>query len=79
MPQTLPEDVEQFVRDELASGRYASTQQLLIEGLRLLQRDRAEAVEGIQSGLDDMEAGRFQPLDEAFDDLRGELGIPARE
>ena len=79
MPQTLPKDLEQFVRRELASGRYGSTQELLIEGLRLLRRDRGEAVEGIQAGLDDMEAGRFQPLDEAFDDLRGELDIPTRQ
>ena len=79
MPQTLPEDLERFVRHELASGRYGSTQELLIEGLRLLQRDRAEGVEGTEAGLEDMEAGRFQPLDEAFDDLRAALRIPTSE
>ena len=77
MPQTLPEDLQEFVNHELASGRYQSTQELLVEGLRLLQRDRAEAVEGIRAGLRDLEAGRFQPLDEAFDDLRRELHVRA--
>ncbi len=77
MPETLPEDLQEFVNHELASGRYQSTQELLVEGLRLLQRDRAEAVEGIRAGLRDLEAGRFQPLDEAFDDLRGEFHVRA--
>jgi len=77
MSDTLPEDLQEFVSHELASGRYQSTQELLIEGLRLLQRDRAEAVEGIQAGLRDLEAGRFQPLDEAFGDLRREFHLRA--
>jgi Arc/MetJ-type ribon-helix-helix transcriptional regulator len=77
MPDTLPEDLQQFVSQELATGRYDSTQDLLIAGLRLLQRDRAEAAEGVWAGLRDMEAGRFQPLDEAFDELRRTLSIPA--
>ena len=75
MPQTLPEDLQEFVNHELASGRYQSTQELLVEGLRLLQRDRAEAVEGIRAGLRDLEAGRFQPLDEACANLRRELNV----
>ena len=77
MPHTLPEDLQEFVNHELASGRYQSTQELLVEGLRLLQRDRVEAVEGIRAGLRDLEAGRFQPLDEAFDVLRRELHVRA--
>jgi Arc/MetJ-type ribon-helix-helix transcriptional regulator len=73
MLETIPEDLQQFVRDELGSGHYRSTRDLLVESLRLLQRDRAEAAQGIQAGLNDVEAGRFQPLKEAFDDLRKQL------
>ena len=78
MPEMLPEDLQRFVNYELASGHFRSTRELLVEGIRLLQRDRAEAVEGIQAGLDDIQAGRFQPLDEAFADLRRELGVPTQ-
>jgi len=74
----LPDDLQQFVRYELASGHFRSTRELLVEGIRLLQRDRAEAVEGIRAGLDDIQAGRFQPLEEAFADLRRELGLPTQ-
>ncbi len=74
MPDTIPEDLQQFVNNELASGHYRSTRDLLVESLRLLQRDRTEAVEGIRAGLQNFETGRFQPLDEAFADLRQELG-----
>jgi putative addiction module CopG family antidote len=79
MSETFPEDLRQFVQHELASGHYGSTRELLVEGLRLLQRDRAEAVRGIRSGLDDVEAGRLQPLAEAFEDLRNELGVGAEQ
>lgn len=75
MPEMLPEDLQQFVNYELASGHFRSTRELLVEGIRLLQRERDEAVKGIQAGLDDFQAGRFQPLDDAFGDLRKELGV----
>ena len=51
MAQTLPPDLQDFVDHELATGRYRSTEDIVIAGLRLLQRDRQEAMEGIQEGL----------------------------
>lgn len=41
--------------------------------------DRAEAIVGVQRGLESMRAGRGKPLDEAFDSLRDELDIGAVE
>ncbi len=70
MPDTLPEDLQQFVDHELASGRYCSTDELVIAGLRLLQRDRHEAVEAVKEGLAEMQRGEGIPLDEAFDEIR---------
>ena len=70
MSQSLPEDVQQFVDRELASGRYHSADDLMVEGLRLLQREREEAVAGINEGLAEMDRGEGIPLDEAFDQLR---------
>ncbi|SNS84592.1 Antitoxin Phd_YefM, type II toxin-antitoxin system [Granulicella rosea] len=36
----------------------------------------AEEEQAIQQGLEDMEAGRVQPLDEVFEELRVKHGIP---
>ena len=70
MSDSLPKDLQQFVDHELAAGRYESTDALVIAGLRLLQRDRQEAVEGIRDGLAEMERGKGIPLDDAFDEIR---------
>ena len=34
--------------------------------------DRLETIDGIRAGLDDLKAGRMQPLDEAFEQIRRE-------
>lgn len=72
---TVPADLSQFVQDEVASGRFADSDAVVTHALRLLQRDREEAVQGIRRGLDDADAGRMQPLSEAFDDLRREIPV----
>jgi PHD/YefM family antitoxin component YafN of YafNO toxin-antitoxin module len=38
--------------------------------------EQARDLEGIRQGLEDMRAGRTIPLDEAFADIRRELGLP---
>ena len=76
MPQTLPPDLQDFVDHELASGRYRSTEDVLIAGLRLLQRDRQEALEGIKEALAESQRGEGIPLDEAFDQLRIRHNVP---
>jgi len=76
MPEPFPKDLQQFVDNELASGRYDSTDDLVVAGLRLLQRDQQEAVEGIKEGLAEMERGGGIPLDEAFDEIRERHNIP---
>jgi predicted transcriptional regulator len=40
------------------------------------QQDYKEAVEGIQRGYEDMKAGRVQPMEEVFEELRVEHGFP---
>ncbi len=39
-------------------------------------RDYQEAVDGIRRGYADMKAGRTQPAEEAFEELRKKHGIP---
>ena len=76
----LPEHREQFVRGLVESGRYASEDEVIDEAVRLLQQQeeakQARVLEGIRQGLEDMHAGRTQPLAEAFADIRRDLNLP---
>ena len=60
MTETLPADLQQFVQEELAAGRYASPAEVIGEGLRLL-RDRERRLQElraeIQVGIDELERG----------------------
>ncbi len=69
----LAGDLEQFVQQEISSGRFPDRESVVAHALRLLQRDREEAVVGIRLGLDDVAAGCVQPLGDAMADLRREL------
>jgi len=75
----LPEDLMRYVEDAVRSGRFASSDEAITEAVRLLQRrEEAKAtrlLESVRRALDDVEAGRTQPLAEAFDDLRRELNL----
>ena len=72
----LAADLEQFVEQEVTSGRFPNRESVVAHALRLLQRDREEAVIGIRLGLQDVAAGRVQPLGDAFADLCRELNLP---
>jgi Arc/MetJ-type ribon-helix-helix transcriptional regulator len=71
----LAADLEQFVQQEITSGRFPNRESVFAHALRLLQREREEAVQGIRLGLEDVAAGRVQPLGDAFADLRRELNL----
>jgi antitoxin ParD1/3/4 len=76
----LPEDLERFVQAQVQSGRFTSSDEAISEAVRLLrQREDAEearTLERIRQGLEDMKAGRTQPLAEAFADIRHDLNLP---
>lgn len=82
MTAHLPADLGQFVKAKVQSGRFTSSDEAITEAVRLLrQREEAEearVLEGISQGLEDMRAGRTQPLDEAFADIRRDLNLPRR-
>jgi putative addiction module CopG family antidote len=71
----IPSDLQPFIDQELKAGNYSSEQEIVSEALRMLERERTAAVEGIKAGLADVQAGRVQPLGKAFDELRRELGV----
>src|SRR5208337_4320350 len=76
----LPADLEQFVQAKVRSGRFTSSDEAITAAVRLLRQqeeaEEARVLEGIRQGLDDMRAGRTQPLAEAFADIRRDLDLP---
>jgi antitoxin ParD1/3/4 len=78
---TLEPDLGDFVRDQVESGSFASPSDY-VEDLvrRTLERDQArkKLEADIQKGIDDIEAGRFLPLDEAFAEVRSRLGFKSK-
>jgi antitoxin ParD1/3/4 len=71
MNLTLPPDLESFVAQQVQEGQFASKDDVLIEGLRLLverQTDRQAKLEDLRReialGLDDLDNGRSVPLNQ---------------
>lgn len=79
MTVEIPAEFESFLQQELKTGRYKSAEDVVAEALRILQQERTDTTAGIKAGLEDVAAGRLQPLSEAFSDLRKEFSIPERE
>ncbi len=67
---------ENFVQQQLDSGRYNNASEVLRDALRLMEtRERRLAVldAKLARGLADIEAGRVHDADEVFDELEAEL------
>jgi len=70
MPYQFPPDVDQLVRERMASGQYSSEDTLLKEALLALA-EQEEDLAAVREALADLEAGDVGvPLDEAFDTVR---------
>jgi len=54
----------------------AALDQALAEYLEWERQEFEEAVEGIREGYEDVQAGRTQSADEAFEELRVKHGLP---
>ena len=77
MPESFPPELQQFIEQELASGRYESVDDVVCDGLRLLrERRRYELREKIDAGLDQLERGEGielqdeQALEAFFEDVK---------
>jgi len=68
----LGDELEEFVADLVASGRYRSKREVLQEGVRLVQEREARLADldaAIARGIADADAGRVKPAAEVFDRL----------
>jgi predicted transcriptional regulator len=75
----LPPELEPFVEQEFATGRYATREDVVVQALCWLRDERQAAVSGIRQGLDDVAAGRTQTLGEALADIRKEFSVRETE
>jgi antitoxin ParD1/3/4 len=72
----LGANLEAVVEDLVKNGRYNSKSEVLREGVRLVQEREAALARldaALARGLADIEAGRFRPMDEVFDEIEAKL------
>jgi len=74
MAYNLPSDVQNQISQHIATGHYASEDDVLRAALRALG-ERHEELAAIQAGIDDSEAGRVRPFDDVDADLRRQFGF----
>ena len=74
----LAPDVWNEIQRQLASGAFATADDVLREALAALRSHEREVV-AIQEGIDDMEAGRVRSIREFDSDFRRRNGISAGE
>lgn len=79
MQINLPPELQPFVEQEFANGRYATREEVVVQAVRWFCEERQEAVAGIRRGLADVEAGRVEPLESAFAEIRASLKTPTVE
>ncbi|MFC6390272.1 type II toxin-antitoxin system ParD family antitoxin [Methylorubrum zatmanii] len=82
MTVTLTRELEQFVRDKVREGAFATTSEYIRDLVRsryLVEKDREAKLRALDAalaeGIADAEAGRVVPIGEAFARIRAELGI----
>jgi putative addiction module CopG family antidote len=82
MSESFPLDIQQFVRQELASGNYSSEEELVVAAVRLLRDSQLRLTQlraGLQERLDRLDGGEGIGLgdDEALgtflDQVEGEV------
>lgn len=78
MPISLPPELEAFANRQLAAGKYASIEDLLIEAVQALSNRDEEIYQGrfkelqqeVQLGIEALDRGQSQDLDIVMDGLR---------
>lgn len=79
MPYPFPPDLQELVGEQMASGKYASEDELLRSALRALAADDEQDLDAVRESLADWRAGDpGVPLEDAFGAIRAKhrLGEP---
>ncbi len=74
---SLPIPLEEFVRKKVAAGEFGSPDEVVVEGLRLLQQQeswRADARRKIDDGWDQAKSGQLKTLEEVRQSLAARKG-----
>ena len=74
----LPGDVNDFVKELVVSGRFASEQEAITEGLRLLM-SREQLRTEVTKGFKQLDDGEWLDGDAIFDDLHREIDAIEKE
>jgi antitoxin ParD1/3/4 len=77
----LTDELDAFVTRLVASGRYGSKREVLLEGVRLVQEREAQLADldaAIARGIADADAGRVKPAAEVFDRLEAKYRAMAQ-
>ena len=69
--------IDELIGERLASGRYQSREDVLLEALQGLS-EREQTLADIERGLDDEACGRVRDAATAFDQLRSKYQIPVK-
>lgn len=78
MQVELSGDQSSLIKSLIASGRYASAEQVIEEALQSLTAQEAEfeaAVADVHASLDDERAGRVSSIRDAADRIRNDHGL----
>ena len=81
MSMSLPHDLQHFVQQEVASGKYQSEEDVVCQGLRLLREreQRLQALrEDIQPALEQLDRGEGEPFDAEGVKARGRKRLAAK-
>ena len=68
-PVVLTPEHAAFVDDLVAAGRYASTDEVVVEGIRLLREREARLAELRTAWAEGVESGEYEPVEDALDAL----------
>lgn len=75
MAYALTDELDRMVREKLATGQYASEEDILLAALRLLD-DEEETIAAVAEGYQDVQAGRHRSFDESDREFRRNHNIP---
>jgi putative addiction module CopG family antidote len=72
MNLNLPSEVNDFVKDLVAQGRFNSEEDAIVEGIKLLM-GREQLRGEIQKGVKQLDAGNFYDEDTVFAEVNSEI------